>query len=61
MESVIDEINPDYIGNIEVPIPVSKSKYLQIVKMLKESEQYRHLGILNYTEAIEKMEALLAS
>ena len=59
--SVIDEINPDYIGNIEIPIPASEKDYNHIVQMLKEAEKYRQLGILNYVEALDKMNKVLTT
>jgi len=59
--SVIDEINPDYIGNIDIPIPTSKTQYQQIIDMLKEAEKHRHLGIINYMDAIEKMNNLFST
>ena len=58
--SVIDEINPDYIGDIDIPIPTSKRKYEKIIQMLNEAEKHRHLGIVNYMEAIDTMNQMLS-
>jgi len=58
--SVIDEINPEYVGDINVPIPSSKKEYNHIIATLKEAEKYRQLGILNYTAAVDKVNRLLA-
>ncbi len=59
--SVIDEINPDYIGNMDIPIPSSKKDYEPIIKMLNESEKYRQLGILNHLEAVDRINKLLSN
>lgn len=59
--SVIDEINPAHLGEIDIPIPKSKKNYEQIIQMLKQAETHRQLGILNYTEALERMNKLLTN
>lgn len=59
--SVIDEITPEYIGKLEVPIPKDKEKLEQVVKNIKKGEVERQKAIENLLSGIDSLEKLLAS
>lgn len=58
--SVIDELTPEYIGDIEIHIPASKKELNEVVQLIKEGEEARQIGILNYLQAIERMNDILS-
>ena len=53
--SVIDEITPNHIGEINVPIPISNKSIKHIVEMVSKGEQARQVGIENFTAAVRWM------
>ncbi len=57
--SVIDEINPEHVGNMDVYLP-HKSKMDEIVQLVKTGEIARQTGIENHNFAIDKMNSLLS-
>ena len=57
--SVIDEINPEHVGDIDVVLPV-KSKVDEIVQFVKTAEIARQSGIENHNSAIEQMNSIFA-
>jgi type I restriction enzyme M protein len=44
--SVIDEIDPTFIGKIKMPVPTSKKLYNQIIEPIQKAEQARNEAIL---------------
>lgn len=53
--SVIDEITPDYLAELEIPIPQDKSQLSELIQLASKSEDARNLSIIGMTEAIEKI------
>ncbi len=53
--SVIDEITPETIQNIQVPIPKDKELYKSISNLVRESEEARSSSLLNFYNAIDKL------
>ena len=49
--SVIDEISPDYLGEIDVPLPKSKTELDSIVRPIMEGENARQIAISNLEKA----------
>lgn len=49
--SVIDEINPDYLGNIEVPLPKNDQELDEIVEVVRAAENARQKAISKFEEA----------
>ncbi len=58
--SVIDEITPEHIGSLKIPLPPDKKMFFEIKTMIKKSEDARQKGIENLNEAIEKINDLLS-
>jgi restriction endonuclease S subunit len=44
--SVLDEIDPSFIGKIQMPVPVSDKEFNQIIEPIKKAEQARNEAIL---------------
>lgn len=59
--SVIDEITPEYIGKLEIPVPKDKTKLEQVVKNIRSGENERQKAIQNLLTGIDALEKLLAS
>lgn len=59
--SVIDEIDPEYVGEIEIPVPKSKEEVKKIVNSIKEANKHRELGMIKSMDAIEKIDGLIGS
>lgn len=59
--SVIDEINPEFIAELEIPIPKDRSTYEGLVKEVSQAEEARQTAITGLTGAIQRMEALFGS
>ena len=57
--SVIDEINPEYIGQLEVLIPSKQKEFKKITSMIKAGEEARQEGITKYSKAINYLDCLL--
>ena len=53
--SVIDEITPEYIGEIEIPIPRSKSLLKKIAEKMKKAEESRNTAIEFLVESIDDL------
>jgi hypothetical protein len=59
--SVIDEITPEFLGDIDVPIPESKSTLKAISEKVKQSEAARQTAIEGLVEAVEQLNYQLGS
>ncbi len=57
--SVIDEITPDFIADLQVPIAEDPGTYRNIVERVTEAENAREFAIRGLREAIAELEALL--
>ena len=53
--SVIDEITPETIENIRVPIPKDRALYDAIVKKVRAAEKYRSLALVDMYGAIDDL------
>ena len=58
--SVIDEITPEFIADIELPIPRSRNLLASISQGIAESEQARQKAIENMVNAVGKLNTVLA-
>ncbi|MCX6739992.1 MAG: N-6 DNA methylase [Candidatus Parcubacteria bacterium] len=58
--SVIDEITPEYIGKLEIPVPKDKKIFEQIVNSIRNGEKERQKSIDNLSLGIELLEKTLA-
>lgn len=54
--SVIDEITPEFVGNIEIPIPNSNKTLQQIINKIYEGEKARQRAIDSLVSGIEELE-----
>lgn len=54
--SVIDEISPDYLGEIDVPLPRNETELDLIVRPIKEGERARQIAISNLEKAASLFE-----
>lgn len=59
--SVIDEITPEYVGDIDVPIPPSKNEIEDVIEMVRRGEAARQRGIENCVEAVELLNSELST
>jgi hypothetical protein len=59
--SVIDEITPEYVADIKIPVPRDEGVYRQLVSTMEEAEVARQAAITGFTAAIAKVESLLAT
>lgn len=59
--SVIDEITPEYIGKLEIPVPKDDKVYKQIVNLIKTGEKERQKSIDNLNLGIELLEKTLTT
>lgn len=57
--SVIDEITPEYLGNIEIPIPKDKKILDRIVHLIKTGEEDRQNAITSLSQGINLLEKTL--
>lgn len=53
--SVIDEITPEFVGEIEIHIPTSKEKLEEVIELVRKGEEARQSSIENYMEAAERL------
>ena len=53
--SVIDEITPDFIGEIEVPVPKSKKILNEITGKVRGAEDARQTAIEGYSQALDQL------
>ncbi len=58
--SVIDEITPEFIGNIQIHIPNSKNGLEEVVALVRKSEEARQSGIDSYVESAERLNDMLS-
>ncbi len=58
--SVIDEITPEYIGNLKIPVPKDKKVYEKVVKRIRDGESARQKAIDDLTSGINELEEVLA-
>jgi len=58
--SVIDEISPEYLGDILVYVPASKEKLEEIIQLIRRGEDSRQTGIESITEAIGRMDRMFS-
>ena len=56
--SVIDEITPEYIGNLDIPIPKKKESLQAIVKIISKGEQERQKAIESLNTGVKLAEKL---
>jgi type I restriction-modification system DNA methylase subunit len=56
--SVIDEITPEYIGNLDIPIPKKKESLQAIVKIISKGEQERQKAIESLSTGVKLAEKL---
>ena len=54
--SVIDEIDPNFIGKIKVPIPKSKQLLEQIIQGIERAEDARNEAILGTHRASQQLD-----
>ncbi len=59
--SVIDEISPDYLGEIDVPLPKNKAELESIVLPVTEGENARQTAIANLERAASLFEEKIIS
>ncbi len=57
--SVIDEITPEFIGDIDILIPKTKKTLAQIVTKVRDAEEARQLAILGHIEGLSQLNLLL--
>jgi len=57
--SVIDEITPDFIGEIEVPLPKSKKDMKEIAAKVQDAEEARQEAIEGYSFALDQLDRQL--
>jgi type I restriction-modification system DNA methylase subunit len=53
--SVIDEITPEYIGDMEIPIPRSEAVMRSVIAKMKNAEEGRNTAIESLTEAVDDL------
>lgn len=58
--SVIDEITPEYLGDILVHVPASKEKLEPVIQLIRRGEDSRQTGIENISEAIGKLDDMFS-
>ena len=58
--SVIDEITPEFIGSIEVSVPLSEDVFNSIVERSKRAQSARNIAIENLLEAVEALNLRLS-
>jgi len=58
--SVIDEITPEYLGDLSVCVPPSKEKVEEIVELIGRGERSRQAGIEDIAEAVRRMDAMFS-
>jgi len=58
--SVIDEITPEYIGKLEIPVPKDDKAFKQIVNLIKTGEKERQKSISNLNLGIDLLEKTLS-
>lgn len=57
--SVIDEITPEYIGEMLVPVPISGSVFQKITGKIRQAENHRAQAIENLVEAVDELDEML--
>ncbi len=59
--SVIDSITPDFIGNLEILVPVQKSLLNKIVENTKEAEETRNNSLIKISESLNLLNEVLVA
>lgn len=54
--SVIEEINPEFLGEIKIPVPRSSQLLNRIVRRVHEAERARQIAIENLVGAVEELD-----
>jgi type I restriction enzyme S subunit len=57
--SVIDEITPEFVGDLEIPLPKSKKMVQVIADNIRAGEESRNGGIERFSVAIKSLEQIL--
>ncbi|HYV48443.1 MAG TPA: N-6 DNA methylase [Myxococcaceae bacterium] len=57
--SVIDEITPEFVGQLEVPVPKDPKMYEAIARRVTEAERSREHAIRGFRDAVVELEELL--
>ena len=57
--SVIDEIDPEFIGNLEVHVPTNADVLERIVKVIRSGEVARQSAIVALTTGVDDLDQLL--
>ena len=58
--SVIDEIDPNFIGKIKIPIPTSQKIYNEIIEPIQKAEQARNEAILMTETSLKNLNTKLS-
>lgn len=56
--SVIDEITPTFVGDLDIPVPDDEDPYLRAVRSMAAAEDARDRAINSYHRAIEAVDSL---
>lgn len=59
--SVIDEITPEFIGSLQMPVPKSRAVLKRVEERVRRGEQGRQQAIEDLAEASEELQTLLGS
>lgn len=59
--SVIDEITPEFIADLEVPVPTDRALYDRLVRTVRDAEAARESAIRGLRGAVGELESLLGS
>jgi hypothetical protein len=57
--SVIDEITPEFVGEIEISVPKDKAIFEGISTKMKEAQEARDTAINSLLEAVDNLNRLL--
>ncbi|MBM3299200.1 MAG: N-6 DNA methylase [Deltaproteobacteria bacterium] len=57
--SVIDEINPHLVGELDVPVPKSRATLDEIVKSVRKAERAREFALQGFGHSVECLEKYL--
>lgn len=58
--SVIDEITPEHVAKVRVPLPPKPGMVKKVVANMKEAEEHRQRGIERFEDAVECVSRLLS-
>ncbi len=57
--SVIDEINPEFIGNLSVPVPRNRKEMKSIVESMRRAEDARQTAIEAFQYSVQSLDSML--